>query len=216
MSIFACDRHAVYSNTTSEELRDLEPRIVKYDLTCQLRGRCPGEQTTWIFRELWHQVWLDGQFRFAAWTVKVEPDAVFFPHRLRDIVGDNWHAGAQEGNGMFLSNCELQDNLHGAVEVLSRRALEVYVARNWPNCKRILQEDYYLHECLVHLGVKEFKDFKLLGEENCTSEWRDCTSARVAFHPFETLQSYGSCVSNAQLSGSWSPTPQQALARAAV
>jgi hypothetical protein len=153
--------------------------------------------------KLWHQVWLDGQFRFAAWTVKVDPDAVFLPQRLRDILGDASHSGAQEGNGMFSTNCERKGSLHGAVEVMSRRALEVYATRNWPNCLRPMQEDYYLHECLVYLGVRQMYDFKLLAESACTSDWWGCKSARVTFHPFKTLQEYQGCLTNAEKYGSW-------------
>jgi hypothetical protein len=202
-SIFACDEHAVYSNTTSEDLRGLTPRIVEHDLSCPIGGQWHTRLNTWIFMKLWHQVWLDGQFRFAAWTVKVDPDAVFLPQRLRDILGDASHSGAQEGNGMFSTNCERKGSLHGAVEVMSRRALEVYATRNWPNCPRPLQEDYYLHECLVYLGVRQMYDFKLLAESACTSDWWGCKSARVTFHPFKTLQEYQGCLANAEKYGSW-------------
>jgi hypothetical protein len=77
-SIFACDEHAVYSNTTSEDLRGLTPRIVEHDLSCPIGGQWHTRLNTWIFMALWRQVWEDGQFRFTAWTVKVDPDAVFF------------------------------------------------------------------------------------------------------------------------------------------
>lgn len=153
--------------------------------------------------KLWRQVWLDGKFRFAAWTVKVDADAVFFPQRLRDVVGNAAHAGAQEGNGMFSSNCEFRNSLHGAIEVLSRRALEVYATRNWPHCPRPMQEDYYLHECLVYLGVKVMKDFNLLTEKYCTSDYEGCTSARVTFHPYKELHSYQACMDTSERYGQW-------------
>jgi hypothetical protein len=202
-SIFACDEHAIYSNTSSEDLKGLDLRIVHKDLWCPIGGAWNTRLNTWIFMKLWHQVWLDGQFRFAAWTVKVDPDAVFLPERLRDVVGDAAHSGAQEGNGMFSINCEFKRELHGPVEVMSRRALEVYATKNWPHCPRPEQEDLYMHDCLLYLGVKPMYDFKLLGEQFCTSDWWGCTSARVTFHPFKYVQAYQSCLSNAESNGMW-------------
>jgi hypothetical protein len=66
-----------------------------------------------------------------------------------------------------------------------------------------MQEDYYMHECLVYLGVKDMKDYKILGEQYCTWDWADCKSARVTFHPLKTLKQYQSCVWNAEHYGSW-------------
>merc|ERR1719191_588651 len=38
-SIFACDEHAVYSNTTSEDLDGLEPKIVNHTLYAPIGGQ---------------------------------------------------------------------------------------------------------------------------------------------------------------------------------
>jgi hypothetical protein len=202
-SIFACEKHAVYSNTTSEDLKGLDIMKIDHDLSCPIGGQWNTRLNTWIFMKLWRQVWLDGQFQFAAWTVKVDPDAVFLPQRLRDVVGDAAHAQAQQGNGIFSSNCESHGSLHGAIEVLSRRAFEVYATRNWPSCPRPMQEDEYMRQCLQHLGVREMKDFVFLGEQYCTPDWTDCKSSRVTFHPYKTLSLYQGCMARAEGWGSW-------------
>jgi hypothetical protein len=201
--IFACDEHAVYSNITSKILRTLKPRIFDADLSCPKGGTWHTRLNTWIFMKLWRQVFEDGQFRLAAWTVKVDPDAVFLAERLRDVVADTEHAHAQQGNGMFGSNCEYKHSLHGALELLSRRALEVYAADNKEKCREPPQEDVYLRECLLALGVKELKDWELLAEESCFWDWKSCTSARVTFHPFKELKAHKECAANADVRGSW-------------
>lgn len=153
--------------------------------------------------KLWRQVYEDGQFRLAAWTVKVDPDAVFLANRLRDVVGDTEHAHAQHGNGLFGSNCEYRQSMHGAVELLSRRAFEVYAEHSKDKCGEPPQEDVYLRDCLLTLGVKELQDWELLAEQYCSKEWKSCTSAKVAFHPFKELEAHKDCSSNAELRGRW-------------
>merc|ERR1712151_1000458 len=99
--------------------------------------------------------------------------------------------------GIFLNNCKL--GLHGPIEVVSRKALEVYAAhRN--ACEEPPQEDVYLMACLLKNGARQLDMFNVLAEKDCwrdgwhqDPDWRSCTSDRAAFHPFKTPQAYQQC-----------------------
>jgi len=200
-SIFACNEWAVYSNATLELGGSVSTRVVHTNLECPIGGKWHTRLNTPIFIKLWKQVFQDGQFRLAAWTAKVDPDAVFVASRLRGVVATTALAKAQEGRGMFFDNCEYKQSLHGALEVLSRKALEVYGDESKDKCDaRIMQEDVYLRSCLLYkLKVANFQgDWKILAEEYCYWDWKTCQNDHVAFHPFKTLEAYKECLTSAE------------------
>jgi len=191
-SIFSCEEFAVYSNV-STNASGVMTRVIPINLHCKIGGQYHTALNTPIFLAVWKKVVDDGTFRFHAWTVKADPDAVFMPMRLRALVGSEDRA--QEGNGMILNNCKF--GLHGPLEVVSRRALEVY-AEGSDRCKHPPQEDVYLQACMQTLGVREVDQFKLLAEDHCKSkDWDKCQSRHVAFHPFKTVSNYRRCLANA-------------------
>lgn len=203
--IFNCDQHAVYSNTTNLNLNGVQVQVVQTDLHCPIGGQWNTRLNTPIFIKLWQQVVRDGQYSLTSWTVKADPDAVFLPQRLRDVVESPSHRTAQEGNGVFADNCEYRHSLHGPLELLSRRALEVYSLGHQEHCEQPPQEDVYMRACLLKLGVKVLNDYNILAEEYCFWDWRSCKSGRVAFHPFKTLHGQWDCFANAEKFGDWHP-----------
>ena len=53
-----------------------------------------------------------------AWVIKVDPDTVWSPARLRPVLhGLSW---GLEDDGIYLNNCG--EGLHGPVEIFSTRA----------------------------------------------------------------------------------------------
>jgi hypothetical protein len=207
--IFACDRYAVYSNTSDiNGLSGVRIQVVQTDLHCELGGKWHTRLNTPIFIKLWEQVVRDGQYKTTAWTVKLDPDSVFFPERLRDVIASPSHRAAQESNGLFADNCEYRHSLHGPIELLSRRALETYAVGHAEICSQPPQEDVYLRLCLLKLGVRLVQDYTLLAEEYCYWDWESCKSSRVTFHPFKTLQSQWDCYFNAEKYGKWFILPK--------
>jgi hypothetical protein len=191
-SIFGCEATAVYSSE-KQDLGGINTEDLGIDLHCPLGGVFNTVMNTPIFVEVWKRLIKDAVFRHYDWTVKVDPDAVFFPERLRHILGNPAQAAsAQDGNGTFLNNCGF--GLHGPLEVISRRALEVYGNGNFI-CDRPPQEDVYLQTCLLALGVTQVNRFNLLAEEHCHfSEWQKCKSGHVSFHPFKKIKDYEECL----------------------
>lgn len=212
VSIFACNEFAVYSNPVVN-LGKIKSRLLDIDLHCHMGTIHLGDihfQTAFntpIFVKFWNQVIIDGQFKNHDWTVKVDPDAVFFPNRLRDIVRGHDHDDARVGKGMFLNNCKL--GLHGPLEVISRKGLEAYAAGHH-TCRTPPMEDVYLQKCMLSIGVKQLDQFDLLGDKLCyrgdwyqSPDWHECTGGTTAFHPFKGLQAYERCLFNATHHGKW-------------
>ncbi|CAJ1413855.1 unnamed protein product, partial [Effrenium voratum] len=88
VSIFACDKFAVYTNKSMEVGLDtgLYTHVVDSDLHCGLGGDSYSALNSWIFIAVWKKVLDDGYWREYPWTVKVDPDAVFLPLRARPIL----------------------------------------------------------------------------------------------------------------------------------
>mmetsp|Transcript_70327 Transcript_70327/g.177236 ORF Transcript_70327/g.177236 Transcript_70327/m.177236 type:complete len:757 (-) Transcript_70327:89-2359(-) len=198
-SIFACEEWAVYTSANMN-LSGLKPTKLSIDLHCSLRGKFHTYYNTPIFIKIWRQVISDNRIHFHDWTVKVDPDAVFLPWRLRHSLA-NLNNGrleaAEKQRGMFVNNCKY--GLHGPMEVVSRRALDIY-AEGVDTCERPPQEDVYLQSCLKSLGVEQYDNFDVLVEDHCDppDEWTDCESRHAVFHPFKSVGAYKKCLHNAE------------------
>jgi len=196
-SIFSCEEFAVYSseviNITGNDSSFIQTRNVHHDLHCKIGGQFMTALNTPVFLHVWKKLLQDGRYKFHAWTVKSDPDAVFFPQRLRMIVAKTQNP--QAGDGIFLNNCQF--GLHGPLEVVSRRAMERY-AEDRETCGHPPQEDVYLESCLRKLGAREVAAFDVLAEEHCSSKgWTLCQDPHAAFHPFKTVEKYAGCLARA-------------------
>jgi len=176
---------------------------VDIDLHCERGGLWNTMMNTPIFAKLWNTVVQDGQFKAHAWTAKTDPDTVFLPDVLKSILQSPDYPldRAQENKGQFLNGCFI--GLHGPLEVLSRRALEVYGEGN-EECGQPVEEDVYIRGCLQFLGVFQQDQFDILDERDCardgnfqSPDWHDCASGHAAFHPFKTPEEYGDCLDRA-------------------
>jgi len=89
-SIFACDEHEVFSNTSalmpSGEPAPVNVTPVEGSLAVEYGGRWGTALNAGVFNRVWAEVVRLGRFRRFDWTVKVDPDAVFFPERLRNVL----------------------------------------------------------------------------------------------------------------------------------
>merc|ERR1712039_41838 len=125
-------------------------------------------------------------------VVKVDPDCVFFPDRLRKHVKD--HTGAN----VYFPNCGKWGSralLYGSLEVLSISALHNYKQRA-EDCKGLpwqgWGEDYYMQHCMDMIGVQQVPDFNQVGDSRCIgapcSDW-----TKVAFHAFKKPEEWFKC-----------------------
>lgn len=201
--IVACDEFVVYSNPQQSLARGtVIARDLHMDLHCHKGGEYYTYINTPVFQKFWDRLIADGEFKSHAWIVKVDPDTVFFPNRLRQLL--RGISETHSGGGLFLNNCQL--GLHGPIEVTSRRALEIYRDHHYA-CPRPPQEDTYVQECFQHIGVSKRDVWDLLAERDCRRdgfvkdpEWHKCASRHAAFHPFKSVSAYLGCLANARSS----------------
>eukprot|EP00913_Durusdinium_trenchii_P028837 g27039.t1 len=105
VSIFACDKFAVYTNKSMEvgAGTGLYTHVVDSNLHCQVGGDSQSALNSWIFIAVWKKVLEDGYWREYPWTVKVDPDAVFLPLRARPILMQYY--GEPREQDMFMDQC---------------------------------------------------------------------------------------------------------------
>jgi len=128
------------------------------------------------------------------WVVKVDPDAIFLPDRLRTKLTP------LTGGPRFLLNCnDHGPKIFGALEVFSVPAIRKYQQQigickgmNWQGWG----EDMYMQECMKRLAVPGVVDFALVGDSRCG--FAPCTDGtRVAFHAFKDIPSWNGCYQQA-------------------
>jgi len=205
-SIFACDEYAVYSDGAKAYLGESSGGKVETTVIPHAdagKGN-PGQnswQTTpsWLntltFMHAWNNVLKDGRYRSHDWVVKVDPDAVFFPDRLRNVLRPHTKA---EGSNVYIQNCNAQNHIHlqGSMEVFSRQAIENYGANHW-KCEQQLPwhgwgEDMYMQKCMNTLGVGKVAEFNIFYDINCV-QGSCADKSRVSYHPYKETWKYWDC-----------------------
>jgi len=204
-SIFGCDESAVYSNKTVSIAPALKSTFVPVDLTVKFGGDSYTALNSWIFIAIWKKVIDEGRHLAHDWIAKVDPDAVFFPQRLRPILA------RYAGTG-YINNCKY--GFHGPIEVLASKTLSVLQAdynASWDGkapakCVKELHfgqwgEDFFLSQCMwkVH-GITRKTEANLMCEAHCDCPhfyWCQDSPERVTYHPFKRVDLYAQCMANA-------------------
>lgn len=204
-SIFQCDEMAIYSNQALTVAPGVKSVVVDADLSCEYGGEFGTALNTDIFMKVWDVVIGGQRHKLHDWTAKVDPDAVFFPIRLRVLVS----AYHERPEGVYLNNCDM--GLHGPLEVFSRNAVNQW-ASGMPQCVAHFNElcsgpckwgeDMFVDQCMDKvLHVHRQFDSRLLVEDHCNPPegWRRCeTSGYVAFHPFKSESEFLTCMSTSK------------------
>jgi len=207
VGIFACDAWAVVSNQSvvlrSGPGQPLSTVVMGGSLSVEFGGRWHTALNTEVFIRYWDKILADARSGSHDWTVKVDPDAVFFPERLREVLRQQYPPAGAAAAPVYLNNCYL--GMHGPIEALSRQALASYKAGK-DRCRSGApfahkQEDFYFRECWNLLGIAKVDVFNILLESdyacNERSSTRDgrhpCFSHQVSFHPFKSAAAYFEC-----------------------
>jgi len=181
-SIFDCDASAVFHSWQSGGA-----------------GWDTGETTllnTDVFLNVWQQVMKDGQYRYYDWTVKVDPDAVLVPARLRAHISGLRPPAYRP---IYLKNNGMDPGMGnngflGAVEVFSKQALNIYFD-NWEGCKTSfgLQagEDGFFKGCMDALGVGFMLDENMFFPDKSPGACGEAEHA--AFHPIKGAHDWQCC-----------------------
>lgn len=205
VSVFACDEFAVFSDGAQVTLKGDSGITLRSIAIPKLTGTMgqygqKGQTTnSWLntltFMQVWEAVGRDGRFRQHDWVVKVDPDAVFFPDRLRNHLNPHTPPG---GADLYIHNCARYPDIQmlGSLEVVSKQAVETFLVGE-KRCRSELPwkgwgEDFFMQHCLDLLKVGHVDDMNALGDVNCN--FAPCTDiGRVVYHPFKTQQAFFEC-----------------------
>ncbi|CAK9013259.1 unnamed protein product [Durusdinium trenchii] len=219
--IFQCDSYALYSNEVIELFPGVVSRRIHSPLMCEIGGQFITALNLGIFLTFYRQVILDADFMDSAWVIKVDPDTVWNPQRLRPLLdGLSW---GLDGDGIYLNNCEL--GFHGPIEIFSTRSF-LALGHHAKECAKAMDgktcidhcdgvwnqvevcngrctdwwgEDIWADQCLSRFTqAKRVMVKTLLQEDHCKphiSDWRSCSNPEVvAFHPFKEPWQFERCL----------------------
>lgn len=201
--IFTCEDWTVFSEGHVELSPGPPARIITEDVgsvKCDFGGPWHLAMNSKVFIKVWRKVFADKRYLKAGWTVKVDPDAVFLPARLRAML-----VKSDPDANVYFNNCD--QGLHGPIEILARGGMEVF-RKGIDKCVKHLShefdqagEDVFLRHCLGLLNVSRVDNFHLLSEDRCMWEnpvKQGCVSGKVAFHPFKKPETYFHCLQQAK------------------
>jgi len=201
--LFRCDQYSVFSDGDITLSPGPPVRIGTTDIgsvKCNYGGPWYLALNSEVFLKVWRKVFKEELYLQNEWTVKIDPDAVFLPDRLRQQV---LHFDSDAD--VYLNDCD--QGLHGPIEVIARGGMKVF-DRGCDKCEKHLKhefdqwgEDVFLRHCLGFLKVNRVDDFRLLSEDRCFYEnpaQNGCTSGKVAFHPFKKPDTYFRCLKEAE------------------
>jgi len=190
--IFACDEFAAYSLGVAELLGSWAGRDI---YTKALQKDAGGQLSSANFMLMWREIKEDGRFRAHDWTVRVSPEAVFFPERLRQKLRAHTPAG---GARLFFQRCDryAPEQSYDLMQVRSRAAVEAYF-QSEESCKAALEwpgwsEEQFFQKCLEWIRVGSVFDAGLLQDAAC-GPVRCWDKAAAAYHDYHGRAGYWDC-----------------------
>jgi hypothetical protein len=192
--IFACEQYDVFSTDGGVYLGDgpMGPVWSQYFDFAAVGTTVDGTAgNTRLFLNVWEAVRIVGRYQNTDWTVKVDPDAVIIPDRLR------WHLSQHMGRPTYIVTCAkpgMRSMMFGALEAIARDAIERFLQAK-DSCFNLpvdaWGEDRWLSACLDQLGAPGEEDFSLVSDGVCHGV--SCGSGAAAFHPFKDAGGWQGC-----------------------
>jgi len=195
--IWECDKYALFSTDkfmvgegdSATETVTFEPAEVG-------QSKDYTAANAHLFMNVWESVRNQGLYKETDWTIKVDPDAVLIPSRLRKRL-DKF-----TGRKGYVVNCAKPympegPMMFGALEAFSRLAMDVYMWKT-EECKNGLPwqqwgEDLYMGKCMEKLGVERLNDWQIYSDGVCRGvDGGDPDAA--AFHPMKDVDSWMGCL----------------------
>lgn len=196
--IWECDEYAVFSadKFTIGDGPDGPIETVTFVPAPVIQSKDGTAGNAELFMHVWDAVKTVGKYQGTDWTVKVDPDAVLLPDRLR------WHLLPHTEENGYVVNCAKPympegPMMFGALEALTRSALDAYY-NGVGSCTGNMPwkewgEDLFLGKCLEFLGVGRINDFNIYSDGVCRGV--DCTDPdAAAFHPKKDPDSWHACL----------------------
>mmetsp|Transcript_100348 Transcript_100348/g.306698 ORF Transcript_100348/g.306698 Transcript_100348/m.306698 type:complete len:595 (-) Transcript_100348:645-2429(-) len=202
VGIFGCDDYSLLTADGNVTIGTVQ--------SIQFPGAPVGESVdhtagnTELFVHAWDALIAAGVWRNHTFTLKVDPDAVMLPDRVRT------HLASHVGKKVFIVNCPFGDMIFGALEVFSYHAILEW-AKHGHDCPapKDFGEDKYMTQCMDHLGVARVHDVPILADALCLGSKNCEDGVAGAYHPFKDVDAYFGCWARA--TGQAPPPPMVPL-----
>lgn len=208
--IFSCQAYEVFSDKVMSLGSDV--RTLKLNQFAARSGVQGALTATWVntnaFIEAWEAVMSNVRMWRCEWVVKVDPDAVFFPARLRVLLRDLQHEVQEQDTdkGAYLRNCNADNlQLYGSMEVVSRNALYRF-RHHVSECSsadvKRMGEDMWMQQCLDKIGAAGIDAWNILDDKYCpatNTHPQPCRFGAAAFHPYKAKEQWSQCWDLARL-----------------
>jgi len=199
VGVFACELYDIFASDGEAWLGDgpLGPIHTHHFTGAAISRSVDGTAgNTALFMNVWASVNWIGRWKLTDWTIKVDPDAVLIPDRMRYN-----HLKYRTGTPCYVVNCNKAGMatgpmMFGSIESVSRQGLESYFV-NTGKCNWGYQcgEDRWFGGCLSRLGVQGVQDFGEVGDGVCTGA--NCGDGKAAYHPFKNVGAWAGCLAQA-------------------
>lgn len=149
---------------------------------------------TMAFRVAWDAIRGSRRLDHHDWVVKVDPDAVWFPDRLRSHLKTYMPGHGNGWDNLYLQNCLRWGTMQGPIEVISKKAA-ITLENQIMQCGGFwgTGEDQFLVHCMGQLGVPAMMEGTLLNDKYCDG-FVDCHNDwKVAFHPHKNPERFMEC-----------------------
>jgi hypothetical protein len=209
--IFACNDYTVISkkettigkNACGDDFKTMQADLP--DVKKGMYGVNGAMTSSWlnvpVFSLCWDRLLEEGKVWKSDFTVKVDPDAVFFPARLSGLLLEH------KSKPMFTTNCRFWGGdpvgkLFGSIEVLSKQAIGTYKAK-MDTCKNLpwqgWGEDYWMQHCMKGLGVPGVLIADQVSDNTCPMGGSgSCSDKKVVFHPQKDAGQWWNCWKQSQ------------------
>merc|ERR1712203_162227 len=172
VSIFACDKYEVYGDVevslgggfSTKKVTD-----VKGDWHFAKRKSTGAWVNTGLFIQVWKAIGDTNAHVGMDWVVKVDPDAVFVPERLKDRI----QCMPRTTSGVMLQNCEYVD--YGFFGVLVGNLDTCYTEVDWKVGVKggkygPMGEDLFAEVCMSKNGVHKVEAFDVTTDGACPAK----------------------------------------------
>lgn len=203
--MFACNDYLVISpedHLIGKDECGEEVRTLKESLPAVEKGvyGVNAETSSWlnvpVFLKCWGKVIESGKVWKQDFTVKLDPDAVFFPARLAAVLAPH------KGRPVFTTDCrywggDTVGKLFGSIEVLSKQAIGSYKDKA-ETCKGLpwqrWGEDMWMQKCMESLQIPAVGMFDHVSDNTCPlGGYASCGEAKVVFHPKKDAGQWWEC-----------------------
>lgn len=192
--IFACDDVAL-ACSDNLVLGD-GIKVIRFNMAAVGISKDGTAGNAQLFMNVWDAIKGVKAVSEADWTIKVDPDAVIVPDRLRQ------HLSPHTGANVYFKNCGAYQGpewpmMFGALEAFSKGAIQAYYAGG-ARCKSDLGwqswgEDVYMAKCMDHIGVGAVVDLGLVFDGVCRGYTNCGDKSAAAFHPFKSAAGWLGC-----------------------